>query len=181
MSAAAARISNWLEWLLAARGEENVLMKKFLCGLMFGLLSLCAMAHEYKLGALHIVHPWARATPPGAPAAGAFLSIENKGDADRLVAASSAVADAVELHEMRMDGNVMRMNKLDHGIELPANSTVELKPGSLHIMFFGLKAPFKEGDRFPLKLRFEKAGEVTVDVVVEGMGANGPAGHAHTH
>jgi copper(I)-binding protein len=166
---------------LVASGEENVLMKKILCGLMFSLLSLCAMAHEYNLGALHIVHPWARATPPGAPAAGAFFSIENKGEADRLVAASAAVADAVELHEMRMDGNVMRMNKLDHGIELPANSTVELKPGSLHIMFFGLKAPFKEGERFPLKLRFEKAGEVTVDVAVESMGASGPAGHAHTH
>lgn len=156
------------------------MIRLFLSGLALCLVSLCASAHEYSLGSLHVVHPWARATPPGAPAGGAFMVIENKGAADRLISASATVADAVELHEMRMDGNVMRMNRLDNGVELPAGATVELRPGSLHVMFIGLKAPFREGDRFPLTLRFEKAGELKVDVVVQGIGAGAPA-HEHMH
>ncbi len=82
---------------------------------------------------------------------------------------------------MEMDGDVMRMRKLEQGIALPAGKTVELKPGGLHVMFIGLKAPLKEGDRFPLKLRFEKAGEVQVDVKIEAMGAAAPASKAHEH
>lgn len=156
------------------------MIRQILFGLALSLSCLCASAHEYSVGALHIVHPWARATPPGAPAGGAFMKIENKGPDDRLVSASASVADAVELHEMRMDGNVMRMNKLENGVDLPAGSTVELKPGSLHVMFIGLKAPFREGEHFPLTLHFAKAGEVKVEVMIQGVGAQAPE-HTHMH
>lgn len=142
--------------------------------------TLLAQAHDYTLGAIRIGHPWARATAPAAPAAGAYMTLSNAGAADRLLAVSAAVADSVELHTMSMDGNVMRMRKLEQGIELPAGQTVELKPGGLHVMFIGLKKPLKEGERFPLALRFEKAGTLTVEVKVEGMGAAPPA-HEHNH
>lgn len=139
------------------------------------------LAHDYTLSTLNIDHPWARATAPGAAAGGGFMKIDNKGPADRLIAAEAKVSNVVELHTMRMDGNVMRMAKLENGIELPAAQSVELKPGGLHVMFIELKAPLKEGDKFPLRLKFEKAGEITVDVQVQGLGAASPAGMLHKH
>ncbi|WP_345534793.1 copper chaperone PCu(A)C [Viridibacterium curvum] len=142
------------------------------------LASSLAQAHEFSAGKLRIIHPWARATAPGAMAGGGFLKIENKGEADRLVSASAGVSEAVELHTMSMEGDVMKMQKLDRGIELPAGKTTELKPGGLHIMFIGLKAPLKQGEKFPLKLKFEKAGEVNVEVAIDAMTA-GTSGHAH--
>jgi len=135
---------------------------------LFGVL---AHAHSFKLGALTIAHPYARATAPGQPAGGGFLTIENRGADDRLLAATAEVSKSVELHTMSMDGDVMRMRQVD-AIALPAGKAVELKPGGLHIMFIGLKAPLKQGDSFPLKLKFEKSGEVTVQVTVEAAGAS---------
>ena len=129
-----------------------------------------AQAHDFKLGALTIDHPSARATNPGQTVGGGFVKITNGGAADRLVSARAEVSGSVELHTMRMEGDVMRMRQVD-GIELPAGQTVELKPGGLHMMFMGLKAPLKAGDSFPLTLKFEKAGEVTVQVKVEAPGA----------
>jgi copper(I)-binding protein len=147
-----------------------------------GLL-LCiehASAHEYTLGTIRIIHPWSRATPPGAQTGGSYMKLENKGAADRLVSISTNVADAAELHSMSMEGDVMKMQRLDKGVELPADKTVELKPGGLHIMLVGLKASLKEGQSFPLKLKFEKAGEISVDVKVDSITA-GAATSEHMH
>ena len=130
------------------------------------LLAAAAQAHDYRLGDITIVHPYARFTVAGQRAGGGFLSIENKGGADRLVAASTPVCESVELHTMRMEGDVMRMRQVD-GIELPAGKTVDLAPGGHHLMLMGLKAPLKVGDAFALKLKFQKAGELTVQVQVE--------------
>ena len=130
------------------------------------LTAFTSQAHSYKVGAIDIGHPWARPTAAGQKAGGGYLKLTNAGAADRLVSASSEVSDAVELHTMSMDGTVMRMRQVD-GIDLPAGQTVELKPGGFHIMFVGLKAPLKEGNKFPVKLKFEKAGEVVVDVKVQ--------------
>ncbi|MDP5241389.1 copper chaperone PCu(A)C [Uliginosibacterium sp. 31-16] len=145
------------------------------------LLAGTAQAHDYTLGSLKINHPWARATVAGAAAGGGFLKITNSGAADRLISAQAEVSNAVELHTMVMEGNTMRMRKLDKGIELPAGQSVELKPGGLHIMFIELKAPLKQGDKFPLKLSFEKAGEITVDVQIEAVGAAAAPAMQHAH
>ena len=142
---------------------------RFFVGAVLMAAGLVAQAHEFKLGAIAIGHPYARATVPGQLAGGGFLKLENKGDADRLLSASADVAGSVELHTMSMEGDVMRMRQVD-SIALPTGKTVELKPGGLHIMFIGLKAPLKAGDSFPMKLKFEKAGEVTVNVKVEAAG-----------
>jgi len=131
-----------------------------------------AFAHSYKLGSLEIGHPWARATPPTAPTGGGFLTITNKGTAaDRLVSASSPAAASVQVHEMKMEGNVMRMRELANGLEIAPGATVTLAPGGLHMMMMGLKAPLKQGEKVPLTLVFEKAGTIDVEIAVEAMGA----------
>jgi copper(I)-binding protein len=125
-----------------------------------------------------IEHPYARATMPGQPNGGGYLKIDNAGGAaDRLVAASADVSRTVELHTMKLEGDVMRMRQID-AIDVPAGQTIELKPGGMHLMFIGLKAPLKAGDSFPVKLRFEKAGERVVEVKVE---AAAPAAGGHGH
>ena len=149
----------------------------FLSALAFVCAALAAQpaqAHGFRLGAIAIGHPWARATAPGQPIGGGYLTLDNQGPAgDRLLGASAAsVAESVELHTMAMDGDVMRMRALD-AIDLPVGRSVALKPGGTHLMLVGLKAPLKAGEKFPLKLRFEKAGEVEVVVNVEGAIAAG--------
>lgn len=148
-------------------------------------IALCAAlvagpASAQKIGNLEIDAPWARATPPGASVAGGFASIKNRGgEADRLVGASSPAADHVELHVMSMEGDVMRMRQVP-AFDVPAGGELTLKPGGNHLMFIGVKKPFKEGEKIPVRLRFEKAGEVDVELGVGGMGAAAPM-HMPTH
>jgi len=148
-----------------------------LAGLALGLAALFADAHQFKLGAITIGHPYARATAAGQPTGGGYMSFANAGPADKLVAISADVSTSVELHTMTMEGDVMRMRQVD-AIELASGKTVELKPGGYHVMFVGLKAPLKAGDKFPAKLKFEKAGEVDVTFNVEAPAA-GAAEHKH--
>jgi len=135
-----------------------------------------ALADDFQVKSLRVSNPFVRATPPGAKVAGAFMSIENQGkEADRLVAASSPVAGAVEIHEMTTEGGLMKMRAVK-GIDLKPGATVELRPGGYHVMLEDLKQPLKQGDQIPVLLTFEKAGVVEVKVHVEAMGA---ATHAH--
>lgn len=160
-------------------------MNKFLPAALLAasLAATSAFAHDYKIGAIEVGHPWSRATPPTAPSAVGFLTLANKGTApDRLVSIQSPAAKQVELHEMKMDGNVMRMRELEKGVALAPGQTVELKPGGYHVMFIGLKAPFVKDQKVPATLVFEKAGKVDVEFSVEALGASAPAamdGHKH--
>ena len=148
-----------------------------LTGLTLGLVSLLAHGEDFKLGALTISQPYARATAPGQPVGGGFMTIANKGADDHLLSATATAAKSIELHSMSMEGDVMRMRQVE-AIALPAGQSVELKPGALHMMFMGLKAPLKAGDKVPVTLKFEKAGELTVMVRVQAPGADAPA-HKH--
>lgn len=131
-----------------------------------------AIAKDYKAGALKISQPWARATPKGAPVGGGYLAITNTGTSpDRFVGGSVSFAKRVEIHEMKMDNGVMKMRMLPNGLTIKPGQTVTLKPGGYHIMFTGLKKPLVKGQHVDATLRFEKAGEVKVDFVVEGIGA----------
>ena len=140
-------------------------------------------AHEYKVGALKIGQPWARATPKGAAVGGGYLTITNTGTTpDRLVGGTTGISKRFEIHEMKMDNGVMKMRMLPNGLDIKPGQTVTLKPGGYHIMFIGLKAPLKKGQHVDATLRFEKAGEVKVDFVVEGIGAmHGGAISGHVH
>lgn len=105
----------------------------------------------------------------GMEAAGAtsavYMKINSGGMADKLIKAESAVANAVELHTVEMKDGMMQMHPVEGGIEVPATGTLELKPGGYHVMLIGLKQELKPGDKFDVKLTFEKAG--VKDVVAE--------------
>jgi copper(I)-binding protein len=140
------------------------------------LVSGTALADDYQFKTLRVSNPFARATPPGAKVAGAFMTIKNAGpEADRLISASSPAAGLVEIHEMAMEGGVMKMRALK-GIDLKPGATVELQPGGYHVMLEDLKQPLKQGEQIPVTLNFEKAGAIEIKVKVEPMGA---AAHAH--
>ncbi len=133
-------------------------------------------AHD--AGPMHVEQPWARATPPGAKVAGAFATIENHGSTpDRLVSATAAVAGRVEIHEMAVTDGVMTMRPLPDGLPVPADGSVELKPGSYHLMLMDLAGPLKDGEHVTGTLTFEKAGTVPVTFVVAPIGAKAPAAH----
>ncbi len=123
---------------------------------------------EYRVGSIKIEHPYARATVAGQKAAGGFMKIENKGAADQLIAASSPVAGEMQLHTMAMDGNVMKMREVK-AIDVPANGSVDLKPGGLHLMFMDMKAPLKAGETVSVRLKFQKSGEVEVKMQVRDL------------
>lgn len=139
--------------------------------------------NEVELGDLAISGAFARATLPNAPVGGGFVTITNKGAVDdRLVAVTSPAAGEVQLHQMAMEGDVMKMRELPDGIPVPAGETVTLQPGGLHMMLMGLTGPLVEGTSFPATLTFEKAGTVTVELSVASSGAKGPAGmHGMSH
>ncbi|MCS6760461.1 MAG: copper chaperone PCu(A)C [Candidatus Devosia euplotis] len=143
------------------------------------LLVAPALAHNgvVHLGSLNISQPFARATLPNAPVGGGFMSIENTGAApDRLISISSSVAAQVQIHEMSMQGDVMKMRELPDGLEIPAGRTVTLAPGGFHVMFMGLRQAFVEGQTVPVTLVFEKAGSVDIDLPILDTAAD-MAGH----
>jgi copper(I)-binding protein len=145
------------------------------------LFSCVAAAHDYTLQNLHIDHPFARATPPGATSGGIYLTIENRGgSADRLVRVASPAAATVELHSMTMDGNVMRMRAIA-GLDIAPGATVTLGSAGYHVMLVGLARPLAVGDRIPVTLTFEKAGAIDVSAFVEAMTPTGTATHGAAH
>jgi copper(I)-binding protein len=146
------------------------------------LFTVPAQAGDAKAGDLVITQAWSRATPNGAKIAGGYLTIENKGAAaDRLVGGSGDIAGKVEIHEMAMNSGVMTMRPLDKGLAIEPGKTVKLAPGGYHLMLMDLKGPFKQGDKVPVTLEFEKAGKVTLSFDVQGVGAQAPAADAGGH
>lgn len=130
---------------------------------------------------VEVKDPWARATAPGQKAGGVFMQLKSPGGA-ALVAAESPAANIVEIHEMAMEGNVMKMRAIPK-LDLPAGQTVELKPGGYHVMLIDLRAPLKKGDTVPVKLKFQgkdgKPAEVEVKAEVRDMGAGAPGAMKH--
>ena len=161
-------------------------MRSVLLAAILAVTANAASAHEYKAGSLEIKHPWSRATPKGATVAGGYMKIINTGATpDRLIGGSSEAAPKFEIHEMSMQGGVMKMRQLPNGIELKPGQTVELKPGGYHLMFVGITAPFEQGKRVKGTLEFEKAGKIEVEYAVEAIGStpkpnDGGGGH-HGH
>jgi periplasmic copper chaperone A len=145
---------------------------------MLATLAFSAAAHAQDL---RVSQAYARATMPHQPSGGAWLTIENSGrNADRLLSASSPAAKSVELHSMRMEGNVMKMREVP-AIDLGPAAKLEMKPGDgYHLMLMGLRQPLKAGERFPLTLQFEKAGKLEVEVSVQDNKTGG-ATHRHGH
>lgn len=126
---------------------------------------------------ISIEKPFSRATPGGSKVGVGYMTITNKGAAmDRLLSASSPAAGKVEIHEMTMQGGVMKMRELPSGLPIEAGKTISLAPGGYHLMLMGLKAPLKQGNKVPVTLNFEKAGKIDVTLDVQAIGAQQPSG-----
>jgi len=146
------------------------------------LAASAALAHDYKAGAITINHPWARATPSGAKVGAGYFTLTNTGTApDRLIGATAAAADHVEVHEMSMADGVMKMRPVKDGVELKPGQTVEFKSNAFHLMLVDLKQPLQQGQRVKGTLTFEKAGTVDIEFVVEGIGGPARAAPAMDH
>ena len=144
----------------------------FIGALCVALATSPALAHDYTVGSLKIGHPWARATPKGASVGGGYMKITNTGTApDRLVGGSTDICRRFEVHEMKMEGGVMKMRPLADGIEIKPGQTVTLDPSGYHVMLVGLNKQLMQGDHFKATLEFARAGKVDVDFTVEGIGA----------
>jgi periplasmic copper chaperone A len=143
----------------------------------------CAAGETFAVGDISVTGAFTRAMLPQAKTGGGYMSIANAGsDPDRLLGASSEAARLVQLHEMHMDGDVMKMGEIEGGIEVPAGGTVTLAPGALHVMFLGVLEPFVEGECVELVLQFERAGELPVLLPIGNVAADaaehgGHAGH----
>ena len=133
--------------------------------------------HAQSTSPISIEKPFSRATPAGAKVGAGYMTITNKSaTADRLLSASSPVAGKVEIHEMSMQDNVMKMRELPNGLSIESGKSVSFAPGGYHLMLLGLKAPLKTGDKVSVTLNFEKAGRIDVTLDVEGIGAQQPGG-----
>jgi periplasmic copper chaperone A len=152
-------------------------MKKYfsLLALASSLIASSVFAADYKIGNISIDHVWARATPPAVKNGSAFMTLSNSGATDKLLSVTGAVAKEIQIHSMATEAGVMRMREVK-SLDVPAGGKVELKSGGYHVMLLGLSDGLKDGMKFPLTLKFEKAGEVTVQVMVETAGG----GHDHS-
>ena len=164
-------------------------MQCFLTGGRWAVITALALAptlaaaRDFTAGTLVIEHPWARATPGGAQTGGGYLTVDNKGTApDHLTGGTFQASSGFELHEMSMDGGIMRMRPTGP-LEIPAGGKLTLDPSARHIMFTGLKRGLRKGETIDGTLTFEHAGTVPVTFEVEAIGAKRPAkaeaaGHA---
>ena len=140
-------------------------------GLALLLLAAPTWAEPVTMGDLVIERPQLRATPAGASVAAGYLSVTNTGATDdRLLGAATDRARETQIHEMRMDGEVMRMREVERGLAIPAGQSVSLQPGGYHLMLMGPEA-LTPGETHDVTLIFEQAGEVTVPFAVETLGA----------
>lgn len=127
------------------------------------------LAHEIAAGALAVSHPWARATAASAKAGALYLTVANHGtEADRLLGVSTEVAARCELHLSETTGGMMTMRMVED-VEVPAGGQAIFAPRGAHVMLMGLKAPLKKGTSFPAILHFAQAGDVAVEVTVQGI------------
>lgn len=151
----------------------------FALALAPSLAGQAVAAADYKVGALDISQPWARATPKGASTGAAYLTVSNRSSqTERLSCASSAAAAKCQIHEMAMDNGVMKMRPVEGGLAIKPGQTVTLKPGAYHIMLEGLKTPLKAGDTLEATLTSSGGASVKVDFPVAAVGAPAPGASA---
>lgn len=134
------------------------------------LLSANTIAHDYQNENIKVDHPWARPTFALATTGAVYLSLENLTKESKTLLSASVsedIASTAELHDVLMDGDVMKMREQTAGVEIPAGDAIDFSPGGKHIMLLGLKGPLQEGDSFGLTLHFNDNSSIDVVVYVE--------------
>lgn len=158
----------------------NTLAPRLLLATLLGLFTTLGHAQN-----VDVKDAWVRPTVAGQKGTGGFMKITAKTPLT-LVGVSSPVAGVAEVHEMKMDGDVMRMRAVP-GLDLPAGKTVELKPGGYHLMLMDLKQALAKDSTVPVTLKFKdakgKASELALQlpVTIAAPGASNSAGHDHKH
>ena len=143
--------------------------------LLAAALFLCTL-QALAQGDIEVREAWSRATPPGAKLGVAYMEIRNRGpQAERLIAASTPLARSVEMHVTQRDGEVMKMRQVQ-GFDIPARERITLRPGGSHLMLVDIAKPLEKGERFRMRLRFERAGEMEIELQVQEQGSRHP-GH----
>jgi copper(I)-binding protein len=151
-------------------------MQRWQVWLRGALLALWAVGAS--AGTLDIREGYVRELPPGQTNSAAFMKLVNHGAQPvTIVAAGSSVAARAEIHVTRRHDGLMQMAPVPR-VAVPAHGAVALAPGGYHLMLQELKGPFKQGDKVPLTLQFEKAGKVALSLDVEGVGAQAPHDHS---
>lgn len=150
-------------------------MRHPVCLIAAILLALCvgnkSQAQTSAANPIVIEQPWARATPGGARTGAAYMTLINNGSSgDRLLGATTPLADKVQFHKETEDNGVSRMREVPT-VDLEPGAKIIFKPGEMHMMIVGLKQPLTEGKTFQLTLQFEKAGNVEVMIPIEMIGA----------
>jgi periplasmic copper chaperone A len=147
-------------------------MKARLFGLSICLLLGSSLSALAQTAEVQVTDVWARATPGGAQTAAIYATLQSS-TGDELTGVSTPAAKEAQLHQMTMEGAVMKMRRVDR-LELPAGQSVTLKPGGYHIMLVGLAHPLVDGQTFPMTFTFAKSGTQDVTVTVQKVGAMGP-------
>lgn len=160
--------------------KRITLTKTFLLALW--LLPACYVAaHEYVKDHLTVAQPWSMELPPNAPTVAAYFVISNQGtEPDRLTGVDSPVAGEAQLHEHVHKDGLMKMQQVQT-VEIPPGGAVTFAPMAYHVMLLDLKDRSKltEGQGFPLTLHFEKAGDLTVEIMVHKQAPDPAPAHAH--
>jgi copper(I)-binding protein len=161
------------------------MLLRLVTAFVLGTATLTAMAddpahaHHPMSAAPAVTQPWSRAMPPTAPTGAVYFVLRNPGDTpDRLIGVKTPRAEKAELHTHVHKGEVMSMERID-SVEIPAGGEVTFKPGGSHVMLFKLSEPLVAGERFPLTLIFENAGEVAVDVAIQEQAPENDSAHKH--
>jgi copper(I)-binding protein len=151
-------------------------LKAFTFALAVAASAASALAEDIKAGDITIQKPWARATPKGAEVGGAYFVVRNAGaQADRLTGGTADFA-TVEIHQMKSEAGVMKMEELKDGLSIPVHASVTLAPGGYHVMFTHLTHPLNKGETIKAMLTFEHAGPVEVTFPILAVGASVPGG-----
>lgn len=149
---------------------KNRFFSSLVACLMFFSANLFAFAEDIIIDDLHFSAPTIRLAPPGAPVSAGYLTISNHGDqTDRLLSISVDFAEKSEIHEMKMEGDIMKMRPLSEGILIEPGQTITLEPGGLHFMFMKVKEPLRERASKKAVLQFEKAGQIELDFIVQNV------------
>ena len=142
--------------------------------LAVGLLALAAPAHNHEKGHIQVRHAWSRATPPGATVGVGYMEIRNRSaQPDKLIYAATPMAETVEFHVTQREGDIMKMRQVKV-FELRSRERFVMRPGASHLMLVELLRPLKQGERIPMTLRFERAGELEIELEVQETGSRHP-------
>jgi len=160
------------------RFVDKTTTRGFAAAMMLTLMPVAAVpawAADVDVGSIHISQPWSRATPKGASAGAAYMTITNNGKTpDRVSCVSDDASAECQIHSMTMDNGVMVMRPVEGGLEIKPGETVTLKPGGFHVMLVNLKHPLEQGNALKATLKFDNAGTVDVEFPIAAIGAAAP-------